>query len=83
MNEHLTQSRATQPSSNKQTLSDPLAGSAQTAWPTHAEIAKRAYEIYVKSGHQQGHCQRNWLCAEQELRKHAMAASHSHSSGSR
>lgn len=39
------------------------------AQPTHSEIAKRAYDIYVKSGFQEGNCTRNWLEAESSLSK--------------
>ena len=35
--------------------------------PTHDEIQKRAYEIYERSGRQDGQCEKNWLQAEQEL----------------
>ena len=81
MNHPLTQSKATQPPSNQQTLMAPHPGSAETTRPTHDEIAKRAYEIYLKKGRQQGQCERNWLQAEQELRKQGMAASQSKPSG--
>ena len=81
MSQPLTQSKTTQPSSNQQTLMAPHPGSAGTTRPTHAEIAKRAYEIYLKKGRQQGQCERNWLQAEQELRPQGMAASQSKPSG--
>ena len=42
--------------------------------PTHAEIATRAYEIYLKSGRQPGHCTQNWAKAEQSLRDQGHAA---------
>jgi hypothetical protein len=40
--------------------------------PTHKEIAKRAYEIYIENGRRQGHSEQYWLQAEEELknRKH-------------
>jgi len=41
--------------------------------PTHDQIAKRAYEIYVKTGRKQGQCTRNWQQAEQSLRDHGLA----------
>jgi hypothetical protein len=66
-----------------QHLMAPHSGSAGTTRPTHAEIAKRAYEIYVKNGRRQGQCERNWLQAEQDLRKQGMAASQSKPSGDR
>jgi hypothetical protein len=43
--------------------------SAQTTKPTIDDIAKRAYEIYVKKGCQQGQCEQNWKQAERELKK--------------
>lgn len=54
-------------SSAVQTAGD-AKGRSGIALPTHDEIAKRAYDIYVKSGHKQGLCNQNWLKAEQELR---------------
>jgi len=39
--------------------------------PTHDEIQQRAFEIYERSGRQDGHCERNWLQAEQELSNEA------------
>lgn len=44
-------------------------GPSLTAAPTHQEIAKRAYEIYVQKGSQPGGCEQNWRQAEQELKK--------------
>lgn len=41
---------------------------------THGDIARRAFEIYVQSGHRQDPCKENWLLAEQELRKQAKEA---------
>jgi len=40
---------------------------------THEEIARCAYEIYVKSGRTQGQCARNWDHAEEQLREEAQA----------
>lgn len=37
--------------------------------PTHDEIAKRAYQLFVERGYQHGHEQSDWLRAETELRK--------------
>ena len=47
----------------------PRSKSAQTPKPTTEEIAKRAYEIYLEKGCQQGQCEENWKQAEQELTK--------------
>lgn len=41
---------------------------AAQAAPTHDQIARRAYEIYVRNGRIDGRCQRNWEQAERELR---------------
>lgn len=41
--------------------------------PTHDQIAKCAYEIYVKTGRKQGQCTQNWQQAEQSLRDHGQA----------
>lgn len=74
MSHHHTQSNPTQPSSNQQTLTAPHAGSAGTTCPAHAEIARRAYEIYIHKGRRPGQCEKNWLQAEQELRTPASAS---------
>lgn len=36
--------------------------------PTHEEISRRAYELWVKRGGEGGNAQEDWLRAEQELR---------------
>ena len=81
MNQPMSQSKATQAFSNQPTRTVPDAASAGTPRPTHAEIAERAYEIYLKKGRQQGQCDRNWLQAEQELRKQGTVVSQSKPSG--
>jgi hypothetical protein len=48
-------------------ISRPKSGS--TVKPTNQDIAKRAYEIYVEKGCQQGQCEENWKQAERELKK--------------
>jgi len=35
--------------------------------PAHDEVAKKAYAIYLKEGHPQGHAEQNWLEAETQL----------------
>lgn len=35
--------------------------------PSHADIAERAYEIYLEAGGEQGRAEEHWLLAEQEL----------------
>lgn len=44
------------------------------AAPAHDDIARRAYDIYVRKGRPQGQCQENWKQAERELRKQAATA---------
>lgn len=36
--------------------------------PTHEEIAKRSYEIYLARGGEAGHEEQDWLQAEAELK---------------
>ena len=36
--------------------------------PTHEEISRRAYELWVKRGGMGGNAQEDWLRAERELR---------------
>ncbi len=42
--------------------------------PSHGDIARRAYDIYLKTGRQQGQCQQNWRQAEQALTNEGQAA---------
>jgi hypothetical protein len=35
--------------------------------PTHDQIAAKAYELYLKTGREDGHSVENWLRAEQSL----------------
>ena len=39
--------------------------------PTHEQIAKRAYELYLARGSQEGNHEDDWLMAEAELRHSA------------
>jgi hypothetical protein len=36
---------------------------------THEQIEKRAYEIYLQRGGEEGHALEDWLIAEEELRR--------------
>ena len=45
-----------------------------SAAPSHDEIARCAYGIYVNSGRRQGQCKQNWRQAEQQLRHQGQAA---------
>jgi hypothetical protein len=37
--------------------------------PTHDDIARRAYELYLERGSLEGHHEDDWLTAEAELRR--------------
>lgn len=51
---------------------DPVSAVFSDAPPTHEQIAARAYELFAKSGYQDGHSEEHWLQAERELqREHA------------
>ena len=68
MSKYMTQSKATQMSGMQQGHKASHPGPAATAMPTHKDIAKRAYEIYVEKGYQQDQSEQDWLQAEQELK---------------
>ncbi len=40
---------------------------------THADIARRAYDLFLARGCEHGHDAQDWLQAEQELRRTAMS----------
>ncbi len=42
--------------------------------PTHEQIAVRAHELFVRSGHQHGREQEFWLEAERQLNEEAKGA---------
>ena len=44
--------------------------------PTHEEIARAAYDIYVEHGRTQGRCKQNWLQAEEELAQSPRGSEH-------
>jgi hypothetical protein len=62
----MTEPKTTQMYATQQTHGDGHHGQA-APMPTHDEIAKRAYDIYVKKGRRQGQCERNWQQAENDL----------------
>jgi hypothetical protein len=37
--------------------------------PTREQIAVRAYELFIKGGHEDGHSEEHWLQAERELKR--------------
>jgi hypothetical protein len=71
MNKYVNDSKAKQVHTEQQTEKDSQTATT-AAPPTHKEIARRAYEIYLDSGCKQDHNDQYWLQAEQELknRKH-------------
>ena len=68
MDKYTTQSEATQMLAAELTHDDLQPGPGVIPIPTHAEIARRAYEIYIKTGRIQGQCKQNWQHAEHDLR---------------
>ena len=67
MSKYMTKSKTTQMSEMQQARKAPYSGLLSTIMPTHKDIAKRAYEIYVKNGCKEGQSEQNWLQAEQEI----------------
>ena len=55
------------PLSAKATSSNSTKSAIGTGQPTHEEIAKRAYELYLARGSVQGHQEEDWALAEAEL----------------
>jgi hypothetical protein len=45
------------------------ANAAARGEPSHEEIARRAYELYLERGSVEGHHEEDWLIAEAELRR--------------
>jgi hypothetical protein len=44
-----------------------------TSTPTHEDIARRAYQIYVEKGHPQNQSEPIWQQAEQDIRNRDLA----------
>jgi len=62
----------TEVASRQETMADKRSGLAEDleigdAAPTHEQIARRAYEIYLKRGEKPGSQHEDWLAAEKEL----------------
>jgi hypothetical protein len=68
-----------EPTAAKDIAEKPMAPTASTIsppqpqTPSHAAIARRAYEIWVKKGHPIGHELMNWREAEVQLRAEQQA----------
>jgi hypothetical protein len=71
MNKYINDSKAKQVSAAQRTQKDSQTESVADT-PTHKEIARRAYGIYIENGRRQGQSEQYWLQAELELknRKH-------------
>ena len=67
MNKYTKESKAKQVFASQQTHTGSQTEPA-TAAPTHKEIARRAYEIYIENGRRQGQSEQYWLQAEHELK---------------
>lgn len=67
MKPYTAQPEANRKLAAEQTHNELHGGRGVMALPTHEEIAKRAYDIYVKNGRKQGQSSQNWHQAEQEL----------------
>jgi hypothetical protein len=61
--------KASQVPAPQQARDIPRPKPAPTAAPTQEDIAKRAYEIYVKKGRPEGQSEQIWKQAERELTK--------------
>jgi hypothetical protein len=68
MKTFMTGSKSTQMYPTQQTQDNGRPKQASPSMPTHDDIARRAYEIYLKNGRRQGKSEQNWLQAEHELR---------------
>ena len=68
MSKYMTKSKTTQMSEMQHTNKTPQHGLVTTTMPTHKDISKRAYEIYVKNCCKQGQSEQNWLQAEREMK---------------
>ena len=63
------QIKAPQAPAPQQIRDIPRPKAAPIAAPAQEDIAKRAYEIYLEKGCQEGQCDQNWRQAEDELRR--------------
>ena len=70
MKDFVVQPESTHASPGPQKRAVPQSGpvkSPASPAPSHADIARRAYDIYVRKGRQPGQCEQNWRQSEQEL----------------
>jgi Protein of unknown function (DUF2934) len=68
MKTSMTESKTTQTYATQQKPDNRHNEQAASLVPAHDDIAKRAYEIYIKKGRRQGQSERDWKQAENDLR---------------
>ena len=68
MNKYVNDSKAKQVFAVQQTQQKDSQTASVAVTPTHKEIARRAYQIYIENGRRQGQSEQYWLQAEQELK---------------
>jgi hypothetical protein len=71
----IDESRTAQMYGTQQGQGEEHTGQPTVPMYTHEDIARRAYEIYVKRGRRQGQSLQDWNQAEQELQNERIAAS--------
>ena len=67
MDDLVTQTKPPQPTQVLQDVAESAPGTPSE--PSHEDIARRAYDIYVSKNCRKGQCQANWHQAEHELRE--------------
>ena len=72
----MSHSKGTHTFATQKTVNAPHTVLAVASMPTHDDIAKRAYDIYIRTGSRQGQCKQNWQQAEQDLRNEGTKACH-------
>jgi hypothetical protein len=71
-----TEKQASRPFVGGQTPRFVACGNGQPCPPTHEEIARRAYDIYIAHDRSDGRSDMDWRQAEEELAHAATAARH-------
>ena len=74
MNKYVKKTKSSPISASQPVHDIPRPRPIAAAAPTHEDIARRAYEIYVEKGCPQGQSEQNWLQAEQEQMNQSTAA---------
>jgi len=71
-----TEKRVSRPFAGVQTPRVVPCGNGQPCSPTHEDIARRAYDIYIAHDRSDGRSDMDWRQAEEELAHAATAARH-------